>query len=164
MASFNQVTLLGNLVRDPEMRVTPRGTAITQFGLAVNRTFKDESGQSREEVLFIDCEAWSKTAEIISKYLYKGSPCLISGRLKQDQWEDKQTGQKRSKIKVVVDNVQFLGGRSQEGEGVQRDAPAEAPQVPQERHTPSGERFKPRPGPDGAAFDPGDPLDEDVPF
>ncbi len=109
MASFNKVILLGNLTRAPELRVTPKGTAICQFGIAVNRKFKDESGGDREEVTFVDCEAWSKTAELIAKYLDKGSQVMLDGRLKLDTWEDKTTQQKRSKLKVVVENVQFLG-------------------------------------------------------
>lgn len=112
MPSFNQVTLIGNLTRDPELRVTPKGTAICQFGICVNREFKDESGQKREEATFIDCEAWSKGGEIIAKYCTKGRPLFVVGRLKLDQWEDKQSGQKRSKLKVVVENFQLLGGRS----------------------------------------------------
>lgn len=109
MASFNKVILVGNLTRDPEIRVTPKGTSICQFGLAVNRKFKDESGAPRDETTFIDVEAWGKTGELIGKYLRKGSSCLAEGRLRLDQWEDKGSGQKRSKLKVVAENVQFLG-------------------------------------------------------
>ena len=104
MASFNQVILVGNLTRDPELRVTPKGTAICQFGLAVNRQFKDDSGQTRDETTFVDIEAWGKQGELIAKYLTKGSPALVQGRLKLDQWEDKQSGQKRSKLKVEAGN------------------------------------------------------------
>jgi single-strand DNA-binding protein len=111
MASFNQVILVGNLTRDPELRVTPKGTAICQFGICVNRDFKDESGQKRQEATFVDCEAWGKVGELIAKYQTKGSLCLVQGRLKLDQWEDKQTQQKRSKLKVVVENVTFLPSR-----------------------------------------------------
>jgi single-strand DNA-binding protein len=109
MASLNKFFGIGNLVRDPEMRVTPKGTAICQFGMALNRSFKDDSGATRDETTFIDCEAWGKTGELVAKYLMKGVPCMVEGRLKLDQWEDKASGQKRSRIKVVVDNVQFLG-------------------------------------------------------
>ncbi|AHF92125.1 single stranded DNA-binding protein [Opitutaceae bacterium TAV1] len=111
MAGFNKVILLGNLTRDPELRVTPRGTPICQFGLAVSRQFKDESGQTREEANFFDIEAWGKQGEVISKYLTKGRSVLVEGRLKFDQWEDKTSGQKRSKIKVVLESFQFVGGR-----------------------------------------------------
>lgn len=117
MASFNQVILVGNLTRDPELRVTPKGTAICQFGICVNREFKDEGGQKRQEATFVDCEAWGKTGEIIAKYQTKGSLCLVNGRLKLEQWEDKQTHAKRSKLKVVVENVQFLGGKQDGASG-----------------------------------------------
>ena len=109
MASLNKVHLIGNLTRDVELRITPKGTSIGQFGLAINRQYKDESGATRDETTFVDCEAWGKTAELISKYLGKGSLAYLEGRLKLDQWDDKQSGQKRSKLKVVVEQVQFLG-------------------------------------------------------
>jgi len=110
MANLNKVMLIGNLTRDVELRVLPKGTSIGQFGLAVNRKWKDESGQKKEEVTFIDCEAWGKTAEIIAKYTTKGRPLFVEGRLKLDSWDDKTSGQKRTKIKVVVENFQFLNG------------------------------------------------------
>jgi single-strand DNA-binding protein len=109
MANFNKVYLIGNLTRDPELRVTPKGTAICQFGLAVNRSFKDESGAVREEVTFVDIEAWGKQAETINKFCTKGKPLFVEGRLKFDSWEDKTSGQKRSKLKVVLEGFQFLG-------------------------------------------------------
>ena len=108
MAYLNRVFLIGNLTRDPELRTTPKGTAIATFSLAVNRTYRDESGASRDETTFVDIEAWGKQAELVSKYLTKGSPCMIEGRLRLDTWEDKTSGQKRSRLKVVLDNVQFL--------------------------------------------------------
>ena len=108
MAYLNKVFLIGNLTRDPEHRTTPKGTAIATFGLAVNRTYRDESGASHDETTFVDIEAWGKQAELVSKYLTKGSPCMIEGRLRLDTWEDKTSGQKRSRLKVVLDNVQFL--------------------------------------------------------
>ena len=111
MPSFNKVILLGNLTRDPELRVTPKGTAICQLGLAVNRQFKDESGATRDETTFVDIEAWGRQAETISKYCTKGKPLFIEGRLKLDSWEDKTSGQKRSKLKVVLENFQFVGSR-----------------------------------------------------
>jgi len=109
MASFNKVLLLGNLTRDPELRVTPKGSSICQFGLAVNRQFKDDSGATRDETTFVDIEAWGKQGELVAKYLSKGSPCFVEGRLRLDTWDDKQSGQKRSRMKVVLENVQFLG-------------------------------------------------------
>jgi len=93
------------------MRVTPKGTAICQFGLAISRSWKDESGQTKEETTFVDVEAWGKQGEIISKYCSKGRPLFVEGRLKFDQWEDKTSGQKRSKLKVVLENFQFIGSR-----------------------------------------------------
>ncbi len=109
MASLNKVFLIGNLTREPELRVTPKGTAICQFALAVNRQFKDDAGATRDETTFVDIEAWGKQGELVSKYLGKGSQCMVEGRLKLDQWEDKASGQKRSRLKVVLENVQFLG-------------------------------------------------------
>lgn len=123
MASLNKVILLGNLTRDPEVRVTPKGTSICQFGLAINRKFKLESGESRDEVTFVDCEAWGKTGELVGKYLAKGRGALVEGRLKLDEWEDKKSGQKRQRLKVVVEQVQFLGSGQEEKR--QASAPAE---------------------------------------
>lgn len=118
MASFNKVILLGNLTRDPELRYTPKGQAVAKLGLAVNRSYKTESGETKEEVTFIDIDAWGKQAELIGQYLRKGSPLFVEGRLKLDQWDDKNTGQKVSKLRVVMENFQFVGGpRSGEGGG-----------------------------------------------
>ena len=111
MASLNKVMLIGNLTRDPEIKYTPKGTAIADIGLAVNRNYTTESGEKREEVTFIDVTLWGRTAEIVGEYCKKGRPLFVEGRLQLDQWDDKQTGQKRSKLKVVGDNIQLLGGR-----------------------------------------------------
>ncbi len=159
MAYLNKVFLIGNLTRDPELRVTPKGTAICQFGLAVNRQFKDESGQTRDETTFVDIEAWGKQGELVSKYLTKGSPAMVEGRLKLDQWEDKQSGQKRSKLKIVLDNVQFLGRPGGAG-GAAAAAPEEGgePASP-ERHSPPARPAGAKPAAPAA---PG--IDEDVPF
>ena len=129
MAYLNKVLLIGNLTRDPELRVTPKGTAICQFGLAVNRQYKDESGATRDETAFIDIEAWGKQGELVSKYLQKGSPAFIEGRLRFDSWEDKQSGQKRNKLKVVLENVQFLsrGGGGGGGGAAASAGSGEAP-------------------------------------
>ena len=110
-ASFNKVILLGNLTRDPEIKYTPKGTAIANIGLAVNRVYSNDQGEKNEETTFIDVELWGRTAEIAQEYLRKGRPVLIEGRLKLDQWDDKQTGQKRSKLRVVGETMQLLGGR-----------------------------------------------------
>jgi single-strand DNA-binding protein len=115
MASLNKIMLIGNLTRDPELRVTPKGTAICQFSLAVNRKFRDESGADREEVTYVDIEAWSKQGETIAKYLTKGRPLFVEGRLRLDQWEDKTTKEKRSRMKVVLENFQFLGSGRADG-------------------------------------------------
>jgi single-strand DNA-binding protein len=114
MASYNKVILLGNLCRDPELRITPKGSSIAQISLAVNRKWKDDAGQQKEEVTFIDCEAWGKQADTIAKYLTKGRPLFIEGRLKLDTWEDKNGGGKRSKLKVVIESFQFVGARDTE--------------------------------------------------
>jgi single-strand DNA-binding protein len=108
MANFNRVILAGNLTRDPELRYTPKGTAVTKLGLAINRVYTTESGEKKEEVTFVDVDAFARQAEVISQYLKKGRPILIEGRLRQDTWDDKATGQKRSKLSVILENFQFL--------------------------------------------------------
>ncbi len=111
MAGFNRVILIGNLTRDPELRYTPQGTAVADLRLAVT-TVRGRSGSERkEETLFIACTVWDRQAETCSEYLTKGRPVLVEGRLIEDQWQDKETGERRSRIKVYVQNVQFLGGR-----------------------------------------------------
>ena len=117
MASFNKVLLLGNLTRDPALKYTPSQQAVCEIGVAVNRKFKTASGEDREEVTFVDCTAWGKQAEVINQYMTKGKPIFIEGRLKLDQWEDKQGGGKRSKMTVVIENFQFVGGRDGGGGG-----------------------------------------------
>jgi single-strand DNA-binding protein len=153
MASLNKVMLIGNLTRDPELRVTPKGTAICTFSIAVNRKFKDDSGGEREEVTYVDIEAWGKSGENISKYCTKGRPLFVEGRLRLDQWEDKTTKEKRSRMKVVCDNFQFLGSGRADGA-----APAGG----------GGEGYAspaPRPAPSKPAAAPAqENLDEDVPF
>jgi len=110
MQAFNKVILAGNLTRDPELRYTPSGTAIAKFGLALNRKWKDsQSGEMREEVTFVDVDAFGKQAELIGQYVKKGNPLLVEGRLKMDTWEDKQTQQKKSWLGVVMEGMTFLG-------------------------------------------------------
>ncbi len=157
MANFNKVYLMGNLTRDPEMRVTPKGTAICQFGLAISRSWKDESGQTREETAFVDIEAWGKQGEVISKYCTKGRPLFVEGRLKFDQWEDKTSGQKRSKLKVVLENFQFIGSRGDGAPGGPGAGQADASDVPAD--APSASR-SPAKGPAVSK----ETVDEDVPF
>jgi len=117
MASFNRVIILGNLTRDPQMKYLPSNTAIAEFGLAMNRKWRTQAGEDREEVCFVDCAAFGKQAEIINQYCRKGKQLHIEGRLKLDTWEDKQGGGKRSKLSVIVENFTLLGG----GEGGKRD-------------------------------------------
>ena len=153
MANLNKVMLIGNLTRDPELRVTPKGTAICTFSIAVNRKFKDDSGGEREEVTYVDIEAWGKSGENISKYCTKGRPLFVEGRLRLDQWEDKTTKEKRSRMKVVLENFQFLGGGRSEG-----GAPGAEGGEPR--------TYAPRAGaaPKPAAPAAQENLDEDVPF
>lgn len=121
MASFNKVILMGNLTRDPEVRYTQGGSAVTEIGLAVNRTWFDKNSNSRkEEVTFVDVTLWGRSAEVAGEYLKKGRPVLIEGRLQLDQWEDRETGQKRSKIRVIGEEMKMLGGSQGGGGGGQQ--------------------------------------------
>ena len=142
MASYNKVLLMGNITRDIELRTLPSQNSVAQIGLAVNRKWRDQSGELKEEVTFVDCDAFGKTAENIAKFFSKGRPIFIEGRLRLDTWKDKTDGSNRSKLKVVIENFQFVeskggGGGGYEGGGgggVQtrpqgnRPAPASAPQ------------------------------------
>ena len=121
MASFNKVILLGNLTRDPEVRYTPKGTAVTELGMAVNRVYTAENGEKREETTFVDVTLWGRTAEIAGEYLKKGRPVFIEGRLQLDTWDDKTSGQKRSKLKVVGEGLQLIGSRPGGGSGSSGD-------------------------------------------
>ncbi|MDQ6861208.1 MAG: single-stranded DNA-binding protein [Verrucomicrobiota bacterium] len=117
MASFNKVILVGNLTRDPEVRYTPKGSAVCDLALAVNRQYSLEGGEKREEVTYVDVVLWARLAEIAGEYLKKGRPVLIEGRLQLDSWDDKQSGQKRSKLRVVGETMQLLGSRQGGGGG-----------------------------------------------
>jgi single-strand DNA-binding protein len=118
MSSFNKVILLGNLTRDPQVRYTPGGTAVAELGLAVNRTWFDQKTNSRrDETTFVDVTLWGRQAEVAGEYLAKGRQVLIEGRLQLDTWEDKESGQKRSKLKVVSENMKMVGGRGEGGGG-----------------------------------------------
>ena len=125
MASFNKVILLGNLTRDPEVRYTPKGSAVCDLGIAVNRVYTTEGGERREEVTFVDVVLWARLAEIAGEYLRKGRPIFIEGRLQMDSWDDKQTGQKRTKLRVVGESMQLLGSRpgGAAGESADEDRP-----------------------------------------
>jgi single-strand DNA-binding protein len=147
MANVNKVILIGNITRDVELKQLPSGNPVAQIGLAINRKWKDQAGADKEEVTFVDCEAWGKTAEIMAKYLTKGKPVFIDGRLKLDSWE--KDGEKRSKIKVVVESFQFLSS----GKGGDDAAPAEKP-----AEKPAQRGFK-QPGKEAPAMDP-----DQIPF
>jgi single-strand DNA-binding protein len=155
MASFNKVILMGNLTRDPELRYTPKGTAIAKIGLAVNRVWTNEAGEKKEDVTFVDVEVWGRTAENVGQYMRKGRPIMIEGRLKLDQWDDKQTGQKKSRLGVVAETVQFLGGAPGAGEG---GAPS-APSAPRAARPAAA---APASAPETGDSEP--PHDDDVPF
>jgi single-strand DNA-binding protein len=152
MASFNKVVLVGNLTRDPELRYTPKGTAIAKIGLAINRVWTSESGEKKEEVTFVDVDVFGRTAENVGQYMRKGRPILIEGRLRLDQWDDKQTGQKKSKLGVVAETVQFLGSAPGGGEG----GASATPRPARPAATSS------TPAPESGDAEP--PHDDDVPF
>jgi single-strand DNA-binding protein len=153
MASFNKVILAGNLTRDPELRYSPKGMAICKFGLAINRNWTNEAGEKKEEVTFVDIDAFGKQAEVISQYLRKGQQFLVEGRLRLDQWDDKQTGQKRSKLGVVLEGFSFIGTKPGDTAGVPSETPPSRP-------TPASATPVPPP----AADDGPPPTEDDVPF
>ena len=153
MANFNKVILAGNLTRDPELRYTPNGKAIAKFAMAINRNWTTETGEKKEEVTFVDIDAFGRQAEVISQYLKKGRPVLIEGRLKLDQWDDKQTGQKRSRLGVVLESFSFLDSGNRADGGGSPDAPRAARPAP-----------APVAAPAGGGDDSGPPADDDVPF
>lgn len=117
MPNLNKVQLMGNLTRDPEVRYTPKGTAVVDIGMAINRYFTLDDGERREETVFVDITLWGRQAEIVGQYTRKGRPLFVEGRLQLDTWDDKQTGQKRSKLKVIGDNIQLLGSKEENGGG-----------------------------------------------
>lgn len=132
MASFNKVLLMGNLTRDPELSYTPQGLAVCKFGLAVNNSYTTASGEKKEDPLFIDIVVWKKQGENCATYLKKGRPVFVEGRLQLDNWTT-QTGEKRSKMKVIAMSVRFLGSKPSAGAG----APAEDRQMPEEDKIPA---------------------------
>jgi single-strand DNA-binding protein len=154
MASFNKVILLGNLTRDPEVRYTPKGSAVCDLGMAVNRVYTTDSGEKREEVTFVDVVLWARLAEIAGEYLKKGRPVFIEGRLQMDTWDDKQTGQKRTKLRVVGESMQLLGSRPG-GTGATAETAGE------DRQTSAGSKTS-APPPKAAA--PAEPDDDEIPF
>jgi single-strand DNA-binding protein len=149
MASMNKVILLGNLTRDPQVRYTPGGTAVAEIGMALNRSFFDKQSNSRrEETTFVEVTLWGREAEVAGEYLSKGRPVLIEGRLQLDTWDDKQTGQKRSKLRVVSERMQMLGSK---GDGAGRGAAPAAETAPPAEEDPSAQA-------------PAPPPDDDLPF
>jgi single-strand DNA-binding protein len=159
MANLNRVLLIGNLTRDPEVRYTPKGTAVTEIGLAVNRIYSGEDGEKKEEVTFVDVTLWARQAEVAGQYLKKGRPVFIEGRLQLDSWDDKQTGQKRSRLRVVAENLQLLGSR-QDAEGSPPSASGSFSTSPP-RRTPSTSAPSPRPEPRDPDLD---TEPDDIPF
>jgi single-strand DNA-binding protein len=153
MASFNKVILMGNLTRDPELRYTPKGTAIARIGLAVNRVWKTETGETREETTFVDVDAFGKTAETIGQYMKKGSPILVEGRLRLHTWEDKQTNQKQSKLRVDLETFKFVGSANREGGSPAPRAANATPAAPPAMATAEAAEPDMRP-----------PEEDDVPF
>lgn len=158
MANLNKVMLIGNLTRDPELRHTPKGTAVTEIALAINRVWTNDQGQKQEEATFVDVTFWGRQAETIQQYLTKGRPIFIEGRLQLDSWDDKETGKKRSKLRVIGETFQFIdskpaGGGGGGGNYSDRPQPDAAP--PQRSGPPQGAS-------PAAADD--YPEDDDIPF
>ena len=152
MANVNKVILLGRITRDVELRYTSTGTAVAELGMAVNRYRKDDNGQSQEEVTFVDVTLWARQAELASQYLEKGRQVYIEGRLDMDEWEDKTTGKKRTKLKIVGENMQFIGGGESGGQKQQ--------QAPRQQAAPR-QQSAPQQQP---AYAGGGMADEDIPF
>jgi single-strand DNA-binding protein len=153
MANVNKVILIGNCTRDPEVRYTPKGTAVADIGLAMNRYFSSDGGERREETTFVDVTLWGRQAEVAGEYLKKGRPVYIEGRLQMDSWDDKNTGQKRTKLKIVGEQMQLLGSRDSGGSS----------SPPQQRYESNSTESNNQNsgGNDGAQFD---TEDDDIPF
>ena len=165
MASVNKVMLLGNLTRDPEIRYTPKGTAVTDLGMAINRIRTGDNGERIEEVTYVDVTLWGRTAELAGQYLAKGRSVFIEGRLQLDQWDDKNTGQKRNRLRVVGENMQFIGGQGQGGGGGNAQGGGGGQQQqsrPPQQQQPSGDSAPPPSG--GAAASGFDDDADDIPF
>ena len=164
MANFNKVILAGNLTRDPELRYTPKGTAIARIGLAINRSWTSESGEKKEEVTFVDVDAFGRQAEVISQYLKKGRPILVEGRLKYDTWDDKQTNQKKSKLGVVLESFQFMDGPRTGNEGGPGNGGGSASAPAMVSNARPRSVSAPAPTPAAPGESEGPPPDDDVPF
>ena len=160
MANLNKVMLIGNLTRDPELRHTPKGTAVSEISMAINRVWNNDQGQKQEETTFVEVTLWGRQAELAQQYLTKGRPVYIEGRLQLDSWDDKETGKKRSKLRVIGENMQFLssgtGAGGNSGGGNFSERPQQSSSSPQQRSGP----------PQGASAAPADDFqeDDDIPF
>lgn len=158
MASYNKVLLMGNLTRDPELRYTPKGTAVARIGMAMNRRWRTETGEDREEVTFVDVDAFGRQAEVLAQYLKKGNPLFVEGRLKLDTWEDKNTHQKKNQMRVVLESFNFIGGPARNDGSAPAPAPAHRP-VPAAAAAPAAAPAAPAAEPDTPPLE-----DDDVPF
>lgn len=180
-ASFNKVLLMGNLTADPALRYTPGGAAVCDLRMAINRSFMGSNGQPREEVCYVDVSVWGKTAENCPRYLTKGSPVFIEGRLQLDQWDDRETGKKMSKLRVVAESVQFLnmgnrgdqqqqGGYQQQPYQGQQQQQGGYQQQPRQGQQQAPRQFQQRPPQEAPAMPPmpEDPYvagaEDDIPF
>jgi single-strand DNA-binding protein len=152
MAAVNRVILIGNLTRDVQLKYLPNQTSLGEFGMAVNRKYKAANGEQREDVCFVDCAIFGKGAEVINQYCHKGSSLYVEGRLRQENWEDKNGGGKRSKLSVIVEQFQFIGDR-QQGDQQQGDRP------PQRGQSGGRQQNQPASEPQGGGFD-----ELDIPF
>lgn len=161
MNGYNKVLLMGNLTRDPEVRYTPKGTAVATITLAINRSYTLDSGEQKDEVLFVDVDLWGRQAETAGQYLAKGRPLFVEGRLKQDSWEDKETKQKRSRLKVVCERFQFIGGPGR-GAEFKEGAPEEAAGNRTARRAAATPPAQPPAEPPPA--EPHPPEDDNIPF
>ncbi len=168
MPNLNKVQLMGNITRDPELRYTPKGTAVTDISLAINRSYTADDGERREETTFVDITFWGRQAEIIGEYMKKGRPIYVEGRLQLDTWEDKTTGQQRSRLKVVGENFQFLGSREDSGGGSRGgayQAPSASHDDPSEGRAEPRAQGAARPAPAAGGYQEGPIVDDDdIPF
>ena len=155
MANVNKVILIGNVTRDPEVKFTSKGSAVTDIGLAINRNYTLDNGEKREETTFVDVELWGRLAEIAGEYAKKGRPLYVEGRLRMDTWEDKASGQKRSRMKVVGENLQLLGGRTEGG-----GRPSSGGGEHESHESPAPRRTAPPPSRPAPSSEP----DDDIPF
>ena len=130
MRGFSKAIITGNLTRDPELRTTPNGATVCSFSVAVNRVYRDSNGEQKEAVSFIDCSAWGKLGEMINQYAKKGSGVLVSGRLDQRSWEDKNSGQKRSRVEIVVEDFNFTGSAPTGGSNMNSGSAAPETDIP----------------------------------